>query len=163
MQDFANFDFDAGIKKLKSAETTYSKNLQLVAVFALLQAEQHGNWDYLQRVYDAVKVNATKAAVVRWAIDHSPTCKVGNRIKKDKSDAANDFNIEAAADVSILTYKQPPVATNMSVETLKADILRLVKKYEKAVEDDKIADDGSTEVITSVLPDLKAFEQRIAA
>ena len=161
--DFKNFDFDDGLKKLKASETNYTKRLQTVAVFALMQADEHGNWDFMQRVYDALNVNATKTAFVRWAIDFSPTCKVGNKIRKDKSDGANDFDVESAADTSILTYKQPPVTKFMSAETLKTDIVRLIGKYEKALENGTVNGDGSADVITSVLPDLRDLEQRIAA
>ena len=157
-----NFDFEKALKKLRSAENSYAKALQTVCVYSLIQMHDHGNWDYINRVRETVRLNATKNAVDRWAVVHSPTVLDGGKLRKDRERAENEnaFMLEEAQIQEVATFKQPKAQESLSLEDMEKRVAKIIDFFTKTKDKDDI-DDEIKAAIEAAMPSLQSAQDAL--
>ena len=157
------FDFDKGIKKLKSAERAYQTVLNACCLHALEQIAEHGNWDYINRVRDAVRLNATKNAVAKWIVAMSPSAMKTGKIRKDQDRAEGfEYDMDKAKTEDVMSFKQAAVIESFTAEDLKGAVLRLVKQFDLEGKRLEGADEAVKIIAAQLSTDLTEMAENIA-
>lgn len=150
----------ATAKKAKDLNNDYHKD----AMTALVHAEMHGNAELLTFMYVTLRESKGRSASFKdWVQRYSPfewgptgKDKKGRGFKKDKSEEAKAFDIDAAMLDPFFTPEEKEIKDTLSLEDLQKSIERLVKRANKAVKNSKV--EGNVIDFQGYLDSLEALE-----
>lgn len=95
--DDKTVEFDTALSTFTSSINAAMEAALVCSNLAITQYVEHDNLNWCQRFLDAMPKNfSRRSAFLTWLASHSPITIEDGKLKKDKSDNAVKFNLEAA-------------------------------------------------------------------
>lgn len=157
----------ASVNKFNAALQTFSRSTKssmnaakVCAETALQHFHDHGDTVLCQRFVEAMPKNyGRKTAFLLWAKDHSPILQITETVEdkkvqklvKDRTEAAIDWNLEAALEKPFWEYAPEKAQVAWGFDDVVKSITSALSKFEKSPKYKK----GATEETTRRLSVLK--------
>lgn len=140
--------FENAIIKIRKTGKELRELVQTAAIQAMLAAFGNENYDRINTLFDCVAENMSSSDAKKlkiWFEKYAPLVlrktDKGNRFRKDTSDSANAFDFVSAHEnpwyeVELHTIEE--VLKMLNLTNIDSGINSLIKKIEKAIENDAI-------------------------
>lgn len=123
--------FAAALALFTTATADSMKYAEICAMMALRHFAEHGNLVYCQRFMDAMPKNyIRKVAFVKWLANFAPVTMEKDKLLKDTSEGAKEFDLDGAAKEKFWEFAPDTEAVAFGPDDVLAAIKALIKKFE---------------------------------
>lgn len=155
LETISNSAFKKRVNELAESVKTVSEKAHYLGLLGIKKASEHGDFTQLSEILKVNLRGLRREAFIKWVKDFTPAKyqKSKDQFVKDKSDTANEFDLEGANESPFWVHSSEMVEPEaLNFEKLILNIRRnLERKLKKSEDDERVSDEEMGKIVQAIV------------
>lgn len=123
-------DFETALKLFARSTQQSMVYARICAEMGIKHFQAHGDLSYCQRFFDAMEnTHLRRVAYVTWLASHAPVVLEASKFRKDVSEKAVKWDLEAAISKPFWEFAPEPGLVNFDITDIDKALIGLIRRF----------------------------------